>query len=156
MTLNYDTLLTTEKMQKALFEENTDIKEEEAAVLLFSLSIAARRKDTPSFPPRRRVTVVEESTKSSDESGQDDSDYDEGKQKEEEDNVRVVTPQMWAKYDFQERVRHLKEFKRRFGHCKVPQLYKENPSMGLWVRDMRVKKRKGKLSEKVFLVVLFC
>jgi hypothetical protein len=60
-----------------------------------------------------------------------------------------ISPEDWAKLSFEERLNHLVIYKNKFGHCKVPQLFKENPSMGLWVRDLRVKKRKGKLTQEV-------
>jgi len=64
-------------------------------------------------------------------------------------NDMVTSPVDWAKLTFEQRLKQLEIYKRKYGHCKVPQLYKENPSMGLWVRDLRVKKRKGKLPSEV-------
>jgi len=61
----------------------------------------------------------------------------------------VTSPEDWAKLTFEQRLKQLEIYKKKYGHCKVPQLYKENPSMGLWVRDLRVKKRKGKLPSEV-------
>jgi hypothetical protein len=44
-------------------------------------------------------------------------------------------------------------FKDQYGHCKVPQLYKDNRSLGLWVREQRVYRRRGRLPfEKVELL----
>lgn len=41
------------------------------------------------------------------------------------------------KLTFEQRVEELKEFKRLHGHCKVPQVYKQNPSLGRWYKNMR-------------------
>eukprot|EP01129_Flabellula_baltica_P010186 TRINITY_DN427_c0_g1_i1.p1 TRINITY_DN427_c0_g1~~TRINITY_DN427_c0_g1_i1.p1 ORF type:complete len:229 (-),score=55.22 TRINITY_DN427_c0_g1_i1:65-751(-) len=136
-------------MQTALFESDKDsIKEDHVAVLLYSLAFAINLKEKERRELRQNgeVIAVEDSGKS------DDSDLDASSSEyddESDDEKPIVTPQMWAKLDFAARLRELKMFKKKFGHCKVPQLFKENPSMGLWVRDMRVKKRKGKLSENV-------
>jgi hypothetical protein len=47
----------------------------------------------------------------------------------------------------------LVRFKDQYGHCKVPQLYKDNPTLGLWVRQQRVYRRKGTLPfEKIELL----
>ena len=44
-------------------------------------------------------------------------------------------------------------FKDQYGHCKVPQLYKDNRPLGLWVREQRVYRRRGRLPfEKVELL----
>jgi len=69
----------------------------------------------------------------------------------ESDNLTemVTSPVDWAKLSFDQRLKQLEVYKKKYGHCKVPQLFKENPSMGLWVRDLRVKKRKGKLPTEV-------
>jgi len=66
-----------------------------------------------------------------------------------ENIIMVSSPDEWAKLTFKQRLQQLVVYKKKYGHCKVPQLYKENPSMGLWVRDLRVKKRKGKLPSEV-------
>ena len=47
----------------------------------------------------------------------------------------------------------LVRFKDQYGHCKVPQLFKENPALGLWVRGQRAYRRKGMLPfEKIELL----
>jgi hypothetical protein len=52
-----------------------------------------------------------------------------------------------------ERYAELVEFQERFGHCNVPQHWKENSKLGLWVRDQRVARKKGKLPhEKYYLL----
>jgi len=92
---------------------------------------------------------------SNDESFEDDMENDVVSEKEGEvDNVNnteemITSNSDWSKLTFDQRLKQLELYKRKYGHCKVPQLYKENPSMGLWVRDLRVKKRKGKLPRKV-------
>ena len=39
----------------------------------------------------------------------------------------------------------LKRYKERFGDCNVPQAWKENPPLGLWVHRQRVAEKKGEL-----------
>ncbi|WP_231911662.1 DEAD/DEAH box helicase [Chlamydia suis] len=41
----------------------------------------------------------------------------------------------------------LKRFREEHGHCKVPQRYPQNPSLGVWVGDQRERFKKGKLAE---------
>jgi hypothetical protein len=49
---------------------------------------------------------------------------------------------------------HLKNFKARFGHCKVPVNFSDNPSLGVWARNQRHRLKFGKLStEKAQLLV---
>lgn len=43
---------------------------------------------------------------------------------------------------WQKRLSELKEFKSRFGHCNVPQLWKENPPLASWVSIQRLKHSK--------------
>ncbi len=43
--------------------------------------------------------------------------------------------------------KRLIEFKSAHGHCDVPILYEENPSLGLFTKTMRAKQKSGKLSE---------
>jgi len=73
----------------------------------------------------------------------------EGETESDNSTEMVTSPVDWAKLTFDQRLKQLEVYKKKYGHCKVPQLYKENPSMGLWVRDLRVKKRKGKLPTEV-------
>jgi hypothetical protein len=42
----------------------------------------------------------------------------------------------------------LKEFKAKYGHCCVPQHYKDNPSLGLFVKNQRRQRRLLELGEK--------
>lgn len=42
----------------------------------------------------------------------------------------------------------LMDFRQRFGHTCVPQRYRENPSLGLWVRHVRKRHRKNELSQE--------
>jgi hypothetical protein len=37
-------------------------------------------------------------------------------------------------------------FKERFGHCNVPQSWKENPKLGKWCAKQRQTKKQGKLT----------
>jgi len=54
---------------------------------------------------------------------------------------------------FDERLRELEEFKAKYGHCRVPQVWKENKRLGQWVATMRNLKKAGKLSlERVKLL----
>jgi helicase associated protein len=50
----------------------------------------------------------------------------------------------WGKYNtsWSKRFEELKAFKARFGHCRVPQRWKENPSLGTWVAHQRSIKHK--------------
>lgn len=49
---------------------------------------------------------------------------------------------------------HLKNFKARFGHCKVPVNFSDNPSLGVWARNQRHRLKFGKLStEKAQLLI---
>ena len=47
---------------------------------------------------------------------------------------------------WEEMFRQLKEFQKEHGHCNVPQQYKKNPKLGVWVHYQRVANRKGKLA----------
>jgi hypothetical protein len=46
---------------------------------------------------------------------------------------------------FDERLRELEEFKAKYGHCRVPQVWKENKRLGQWVATTRNLKKAGKL-----------
>jgi hypothetical protein len=39
-------------------------------------------------------------------------------------------------------VKALRAFKKRFGHCYVPQAWTEDPSLGIWVNELRHKRKK--------------
>lgn len=41
------------------------------------------------------------------------------------------------KISFSERYEQCKEFLKKNGHCKIPTSNKENPSLGIWVQEMR-------------------
>lgn len=45
------------------------------------------------------------------------------------------------------RFSELREFREKFGHCRVPQAWKENKKLGSWVARVRNQKRKNKLKE---------
>lgn len=47
-----------------------------------------------------------------------------------------------------EKYEQLRDFRDRFGHCRVPKMWDENLALGTWVHAMRQYKRKGKLSEE--------
>jgi hypothetical protein len=49
---------------------------------------------------------------------------------------------------FEERLRELEEFKAKNGHCRVPQVWKENKRLGQWVATMRNLKKAGKLPQE--------
>ncbi|PYL26590.1 MAG: hypothetical protein DMF37_01580, partial [Verrucomicrobia bacterium] len=49
--------------------------------------------------------------------------------------------------NWEERFGELKAFKERFGHCNVPQDWRENPPLGRWARKQRGKNKSGELSE---------
>jgi hypothetical protein len=56
-------------------------------------------------------------------------------------------PQEWKRI-WEQRVKELKAFKRRHGHCNVPCNYPLNPALGHWVSSLRYKKKHGKLTEE--------
>ncbi len=51
---------------------------------------------------------------------------------------------------WQQRYEELKEFKSKNNHCRVPQLWKENPSFAAWVSVQRNKQKYGKLKPEYF------
>lgn len=53
-----------------------------------------------------------------------------------------------GKDKFDERLKDLLVFKEKFGHCRVPQVWKENKKLGQWVASMRNLKKAGKLPEE--------
>eukprot|EP01088_Endostelium_zonatum_P003405 TRINITY_DN14617_c0_g1_i1.p1 TRINITY_DN14617_c0_g1~~TRINITY_DN14617_c0_g1_i1.p1 ORF type:complete len:245 (+),score=66.82 TRINITY_DN14617_c0_g1_i1:254-988(+) len=55
---------------------------------------------------------------------------------------------MTGRVSWNERYLQLKEFKDRFGHCKVPYRWPENPPLGRWVGLMRKKKKEGTLDQQ--------
>ena len=57
-------------------------------------------------------------------------------------NLRQVEHSDWEDYFNQ-----LIEFKSKHGHCDVPIRYEENPSLGLFTKTMRAKRKFGKLSD---------
>ena len=52
------------------------------------------------------------------------------------------------KIPFDARIKQLRKFKSEFGHVDVPQIYKENPSLGYWVHHMRQAYRLFKMGKK--------
>jgi Helicase associated domain len=42
----------------------------------------------------------------------------------------------------------LKRYKEEFGHCNVPQKWRQNPKLGAWVSSQRAQERGGKLSSE--------
>eukprot|EP00873_Tetraselmis_striata_P007442 jgi/Tetstr1/427706/TSEL_017831.t1 len=49
---------------------------------------------------------------------------------------------------WQGRYSQLQEYRRREGHCRVPETYAANPVLGRWVRQQRAAYNKGNLSKK--------
>ena len=49
---------------------------------------------------------------------------------------------------WEERLKQLGEYKTIHGNCRVPQRYKENPSLGHWVNKQRTSFKSGKLSDE--------
>ena len=47
-----------------------------------------------------------------------------------------------------ERLQQLEEYKAIHGNCRVPQRYKENPSLGIWVNTQRHRFKSGKLPDE--------
>ena len=56
----------------------------------------------------------------------------------------------WKPYDamWQQRIKELIEFKKKYGHCNVPQRYKGNISFGHWIGTVRQLKKYGKLPKE--------
>ena len=48
---------------------------------------------------------------------------------------------------WKQRINDLKSFKKKHGHCNVPSDYSPNRSLGIWVRNIRSKKKAGKLAK---------
>jgi len=44
---------------------------------------------------------------------------------------------------WEQRFAELEAFKSRYGHCAVPRDWRENPRLGTWVHNQRVRKRRG-------------
>mmetsp|Transcript_4423 Transcript_4423/g.8522 ORF Transcript_4423/g.8522 Transcript_4423/m.8522 type:complete len:510 (+) Transcript_4423:112-1641(+) len=53
-----------------------------------------------------------------------------------------------ASLSWDEQFEQLKEFKSKYGHCYVPQHYKDNPSLGLFVKNQRRQRKLLELGEK--------
>lgn len=49
---------------------------------------------------------------------------------------------------FDERMIELEAFKAKYGHCRVPQVWRENKRLGQWVATMRNLRKANKLSEE--------
>jgi hypothetical protein len=47
-----------------------------------------------------------------------------------------------------ERYQELVDFKATYGHCKVPNKYKQNKSLGKWINGQRENFRLGKVSKE--------
>ncbi|WP_257616910.1 helicase associated domain-containing protein, partial [Chlamydia suis] len=56
--------------------------------------------------------------------------------------VWYVTEEAW-----EENFLELQRFREEHGHCNVPNVYPQNPSLGVWVSNQRTKFKKGKLAE---------
>jgi hypothetical protein len=48
---------------------------------------------------------------------------------------------------WEERIKDLKAFKKKHGHCNVPAGYQPNPTLGSWVYNLRQRRKQGKLAE---------
>ena len=48
---------------------------------------------------------------------------------------------------WERRFQELAAFKAREGHCKVPTVYTQNPSLSIWLNNQRAKQKKGRLSQ---------
>ena len=62
---------------------------------------------------------------------------------EEDDGISVEYDNDDSKWE--ERFELLKDFKEKYGSCKVPKRFEEDPQLGLWVADMRQQKKTGEL-----------
>jgi len=73
-------------------------------------------------------------------SGEDNDYAPVGKEKEAAKVKKRRVRKTWT-----ERFEQLKEFRNRFGHCKVPKGWSEDPKLARWVCNMRQSKRMGKM-----------
>jgi len=57
---------------------------------------------------------------------------------------------VWNPYEefWEQMFTMLTEYKDKYGHCKVPNQYSENPQLGRWVQHQRQAKKKGELSKE--------
>jgi Helicase associated domain len=55
---------------------------------------------------------------------------------------------IWNAVDakWEARLAELKDYKRRFGDCNVPDRWPENPQLGMWVQNQRMFQKRGQLS----------
>ncbi|MFC1479093.1 Helicase associated domain protein [Planctomycetota bacterium] len=52
-----------------------------------------------------------------------------------------------------ERIKELKEFKKINGHCYIPRTSKENPRLGQWLNNQRMRQRKGELPLETYRIL---
>ena len=52
---------------------------------------------------------------------------------------------------WEERINELKAFKKEHGHSNVPTTYQRNPSLAIWVYNVRQRKKHGQLAEDKIL-----
>jgi len=71
-----------------------------------------------------------------------------GKKNDGEELKKEEVRSYWPRPTWFQRYSQLKDFHSRFGHCKVPYRWEENPGLGRWVSLMRKKKKEGKLDEQ--------
>ena len=50
------------------------------------------------------------------------------------------------KEEWATRFEQLKAYKQRFGHCRIPVKWPEDPQLGVWVTNLRHRQKRGKLS----------
>ena len=58
-------------------------------------------------------------------------------------SIRSVPPSAWP-----QRLEDLKRFRKEHGHCNVPGHYPPNRSLGIWVSNLRSRKKAGKLAKE--------
>ena len=60
----------------------------------------------------------------------------------------VIKNRTVYRYDWDGMMGALADFKRRHGHCDVPRGFPDNPQLGLWLAELRRKKRTGRLDRQ--------
>lgn len=77
-------------------------------------------------------TTDEETEEDDEKSGEAKTSKKEGKKKKTVAEKKAPTRLSWA-----DRIKQCKEFRKKYGHCKIPTDYKEDRSLGIWVQEVR-------------------
>ena len=60
----------------------------------------------------------------------------------------AITSAAWK-----QRIKDLKLFKKKYGHCNVLGVYSPNPALGIWVANVRRAKKQGAIKEEKILIL---